>query len=124
MKKILGCLLIAVFFNILSLSAFCANVIKQNVNKNDAQFSVELKSNPTTGYQWFVKSYDQNLIKLESNQYIPGVPQRVGSGGKNIFTFKMVGKNYPPQTKIMFEYKRPWEKGGERESQVVEINFR
>lgn len=104
-------------------SGVYANIIQQDVNINSKIFSVELDANPTTGYQWFLKEYDKNLISLANTTYIPENPQRIGSGGKTIFTFKIVAKKIPDTTKIILIYKRPWEKQSSP-PQIVEINFK
>ncbi|MGB9642490.1 MAG: protease inhibitor I42 family protein [Candidatus Ratteibacteria bacterium] len=70
-------------------------------------FKIELESNATTGYQWFVK-YDHKFLNLKKSEYVSPVSQKlVGSPGKQIFVFNAVKNG---ETNIEFTYKRYWEK--------------
>ena len=76
-----------------------------NVKKGDT-FKITLKSNPTTGYQWNA-DFDETLIQLVNTSYKADEPQLMGSGGIEIFEFKVIGSN--TDTNINFSYARPWE---------------
>jgi predicted secreted protein len=83
-----------------------SKTIQKEVNNGD-EFTIELASNPTTGYQWEA-SWDDEYVKLISQKYVPdpilfGI---VGSGGTEIYTFKAIKKG---QTEIRFSYLRPWD---------------
>lgn len=72
-------------------------------------FSIELKSNPTTGYQWQVKELNKYFLELESSTFIPALNENtniVGSGGVELWSFKAIK---PGQTSISFFYSRSWE---------------
>ena len=77
-------------------------------------FSLQLKSNPTTGYRWDLKSYDKKLIKLVENHYVAPNSHLIGAGGYEVWTFKALpaALQSVKQTAIEMEYKRPWQ-GGE-----------
>ena len=75
------------------------------VGKGDT-FKISLKSNPTTGYQWNA-DFDENLIQLVDTSYKADEPQLMGSGGTEIFEFKVIGSN--SDTTIKFGYARSWE---------------
>ena len=75
------------------------------VKKGDT-FKITLKSNPTTGYQWNA-DFDETLIQLVDSSYKADEPQLMGSGGIEIFEFKVIGSN--TDTNINFSYARPWE---------------
>jgi predicted secreted protein len=68
-------------------------------------FTIELNSNPTTGYKWFV-DYDYHLLSLDEESYEKAIPERLGSGGRSVFTFKPLK---PGKTAISLVSKRPWE---------------
>ena len=61
------------------------------------EFNVNLASNPTTGYHWaLAKALDHKLLKLVNTQFqpSPGSQNRVGTGGREVWTFRAVGEGY------------------------------
>ncbi|MGV8175119.1 MAG: protease inhibitor I42 family protein [Methanothrix sp.] len=76
--------------------------------KLNKPFSINLDSNPTTGYSWTVDFDHRFLSGGEENDSMGNTSQPVvvGGGGKQIFTFTpiLVGK-----TTISAVYKRSWE---------------
>ncbi len=78
-----------------------------------AEFSIELKANPTTGFQWqLLKPLDGQLLEAAGNRYQTtpqpaGKPPMVGVGGMEVWTFKALRAG---ETSIEFKYVRPWEK--------------
>ena len=55
------------------------------------EFTIELPSNPSTGYCWFMlvnQSPKERWIELVKSEYIPDQPIRPGRGGKEKLTFK------------------------------------
>jgi predicted secreted protein len=107
MKKIILFTLVIVF-----LASFCfaekskqAKVIEVQAGQN---FTIILKANATTGYQWqFAKPLDENLVQLISSKYLADKINLVGAGGKQIWLFKALKVG---QTNISFKYVRSWEK--------------
>lgn len=77
--------------------------------------TLELPSNPTTGYEWQAVQ-DKELFDI-SSEYVEDEKDQemVGVGGRQIFTLtpKEAGK-----TTVTFSYIRPWEEGVEPESKV------
>lgn len=82
------------------------DIIQKEVNSGE-EFTIELASNPTTGYQWEA-NWDDEYITLIKKDYVPDpyLPGMVGSGGTEIYTFKALK---PGQTNIGFDYIRPWD---------------
>ena len=81
------------------------NKIQATVGK---EFVITLDANATTGYEWqLANPTDDSLIKLMRSEYVPDKTGLVGSGGKSIWTFKVVRSG---KTQISFKYIRPWEK--------------
>lgn len=77
-------------------------------NQPTADLTIELKANPTTGYEWVVSMDKEDVVKLEKREYKQSVkdPTIVGAGGTETFCFKAVGDG---TVKITFTYCRPWE---------------
>lgn len=101
--KLLKFLLIFIVPILIVLPAFSDENITTKVGNN---FKIELKSNATTGYQWRLAKPVDDKIQFLSSDYIAPNTNLMGAGGKEIWTFKAVKKG---ETKICFEYARPWE---------------
>jgi uncharacterized protein YggE/predicted secreted protein len=70
------------------------------------EFQVTLDSNPSTGYEWQVRSMDETIARLVNDEYTPSESGLVGAGGKQVLTFEALGEG---KTTILLEYVRPWE---------------
>ena len=59
------------------------------VNAGDT-FVIQLEENPTTGYRWSVSISDEDIVKLDKDDYQqrPTDTGVVGAGGTRILTFK------------------------------------
>jgi inhibitor of cysteine peptidase len=77
--------------------------------KKNAQFTIELDSNPSTGYTNIITELDPTFIKNIKKEYKPQQtkPGLIGAGGIDLFTFKALKKG---KTTLVIEYVRPWEK--------------
>ena len=84
------------------------------LDKFSPEFRLKLKSNPTTGYSWFLQQYDKRLIKPVGHDYLKPDSGMVGQGGYEIWTFSLLPEalNTATKTKILMVYKRPWEVAG------------
>jgi inhibitor of cysteine peptidase len=80
------------------------------VGKNSPIFTIKLKSNPTTGYQWFLTQYDNNLIEPISHNYYAPDSKLVGAGGYEIWTFKVKNAGFavPQVINVQMAYTRSW----------------
>lgn len=111
----------------LFLTSFCMyaeDSMSLKVDKQKKSFVVSLAANPSTGYQWSVKSYDHSLLKLVETTYEPAKTKLIGSGGHSHFKFALrAGQTYPEQTSILFLYARPWEGEGSGTLKTVNIQF-
>lgn len=74
-------------------------------------FDVNLASNPTTGYSWFIKSYPEQQLQLVSHQYNAPNTKLVGAGGYENWHFRAQANSFlaPQIFTITFLYIRPWE---------------
>jgi inhibitor of cysteine peptidase len=71
-------------------------------------FSIELASNPSTGYSWQLgKPLNTAVLQLVNNIFDQAQTNMIGAGGKEIWTFKAVGKG---SATVDLNYTRPWEK--------------
>ncbi|MDD4617233.1 MAG: protease inhibitor I42 family protein [Alphaproteobacteria bacterium] len=71
-------------------------------------FSLSVKSNPTTGYQWqLARPLDQRVVRFVSKNYVPPESKLASAGGTDIWTFQAIGKG---SVEIPLIYVRPWVK--------------
>src|SRR5690349_6447782 len=85
------------------------------VTTNDAEFTIKLPSNPTTGYSWFLTNYDNDLVQLVHHQFVApkqSAKSLVGAPGEEVWIFRAKPEAFigPQQTTIRFVYARPWAK--------------
>lgn len=85
-----------------------------------SEFIIKLKSNATTGYSWFLRQYDKNMIEPVSHKYQHPVSQLVGAPGFELWTFRVRSEGFtvPQVTYIRFIYSRPWEPANQTSTQV------
>jgi predicted secreted protein len=74
---------------------------------NGSRFSIELDSNPTTGYAWvFGTPLEENIIRLVRTDYINPESTLAGAGGAQVWVFKAL---QPGTTTVVLDYQRSWE---------------
>ena len=78
--------------------------------------TIQLDSNPTTGYSWQV-SQTEDLFDIESS-YTADETEEVLDGIGGTETFVLTAKK-PGTCEVSFSYVRPWEETGEPDEQVV-----
>ena len=80
------------------------------VTKSSPVLTLKLKSNPTTGYSWFLVGYDHELIKPLGAQFHPPKQTMPGAPGYTIWRFKVNPRAFvaPQMTTITLKYLRPW----------------
>lgn len=82
------------------------------VTPETTQIVIKLKSNPTTGYSWFLREYTPSLIEPTKHVFeAPTDKKLMGAPGYEIWTFRVKPAAFivPQQTVIRFVYLRPWE---------------
>ena len=67
---------------------------------------IELGGNPTTGYTWNYQIEDEAVVKVDEEIRYLGKNGVVGAPSKFTYTIHSLKAG---NTKIKFEYKRPWE---------------
>jgi len=79
---------------------------EENITINRGQeFTIILESNPTSGFKWLPK-FDGSIINLVSHDFQTSTAKRIGSSGKDIFTFLAISSG---SDKLKMLYKRSWE---------------
>lgn len=82
------------------------------VTSSNPVFSIKLKSNPTTGYSWYLRSYDTNVLQPVKHIFEqPENRKLLGAPGYEVWTFRVKpdGFKVPMQTMIRFVYARSWQ---------------
>ncbi len=67
---------------------------------------IELRGNPTTGYQWQLDTADTRVLEPQGEPDYAVSSNAMGAGGTYTFRFKAVASG---QTTLRLVYKRPWE---------------
>ena len=84
-------------------------------------FSIELPSNPTTGYQWKVLSVSEG-IKI--NQKVFMAPDQPCCGAPGIEQLDVVlTKTFPGSGTIEMQYQRHWENDADQQSKPIVIKI-
>jgi inhibitor of cysteine peptidase len=124
MNKILFCFFsVIVFISMAGCSTSSSSASNTDPNKIISvkvgqEFTIALKSNPTTGYGWECTSVYEWIQPLDKT-YKADNTGLVGSGGTDIFRFKAHGQG---KAKLDFVYKRSWETTSlEQKSFTVEV---
>jgi inhibitor of cysteine peptidase len=90
----------------------------------NAEFTITLESNPTTGYSWKF-DYDKNMLNLGNEEYktdSKADKQMVGAGGTQFTKFKALKRG---QTSVKFTYRRAWEQPSpEDKTQIFNITIK
>lgn len=72
--------------------------------KRGSEFTINLKENPSTGYQW-TPHVGNKIIRMVDRSYRSD-SDRIGAGGVVTFTFQAESSG---GSVITFKYERPWE---------------
>lgn len=87
------------------------------VVKENESIKIELISNPSTGYAWFIARRDGHAcVDSVGHGYQRGIVGMPSAGGTEWWEFKAVSKG---TVTLTFYYKRPWENG--KPAQVKEL---
>lgn len=81
------------------------------LSANQKEITINLKSNPTTGYSWFLMDYDKQFFTATQHTYLRPNPKLMGAPGVEKFTLQVNPALYaaPHAGTIKLVYKRPWE---------------
>jgi inhibitor of cysteine peptidase len=81
------------------------------VTKDHPEFQIKLKGNPSTGYMWFLREYNSNLVIPVKRVIVPAETKMMGAPSFELWTFKVKPEALivPQQTMLRFNYSRPWD---------------
>ncbi len=131
---LMACLLLSMNFVFAASDAnktipvYMENTKNISVTEKQPMFSFRLKSNPTTGYSWFLREYNANFITPVKHDF--QAPERklpeiklMGASGYETWTFlvKPAAFQVPQQIKIRLIYMRPWESDDSAKQVVLSI---
>ncbi len=114
MKKLInGFLLTAIVLFSLTASAKVYEDYSQPIvlTKNNPTFTIELDSNRTTGYSWYLISDSSDFLTLDKHGYFRPEGSKIGAGGKQQWTFTVKADAFtaPMMLAIKFIYARSWD---------------
>lgn len=95
------------------------------VTPDQPEFTIKLKSNPTTGYSWFLREYNPNYLEPVKHHYQSSENHKMmGTPGYELWTFKVKALTFtvPRQIPLRFVYARPWENSEETISMVFWVS--
>lgn len=80
------------------------------VTADNPEFSIRLKSNPTTGYRWYLKTLPNNWLQVIGLNYSANNTALVGSGGEEVWHFKVLPKAFNARMLMSIEFVsiQPW----------------
>ncbi|GJM07237.1 MAG: hypothetical protein DHS20C10_09710 [marine bacterium B5-7] len=89
-----------------------------------AEFALQMKSNPTTGYSWYLAGYDNNLLTLVKHQFVAPGKKLMGAPGQELWIFRASPQFFvaPQITELHLVYQRPWEKEDAAKDETVKIS--
>ena len=80
------------------------------VVRSSPVITLKLKSNPSTGFSWFLVGYDHGLLVPISRVFVPPTKEMPGAPGYEIWRFGVSPHAFvvPQMTYITLRYLRPW----------------
>lgn len=81
------------------------------VTADKPTFTIKLKSNPTTGYSWFLRDYEIHFLTPINHHFEKSNDNFMGAPGYEYWTFRVKPEAFivPSQTIIRMVYTRPWQ---------------
>jgi predicted secreted protein len=101
--------LFKIFFIFACIAIHTETSAEQHILKIGTIFHLELPSNPTTGYSWYLSQpLPQNApISIQKSGYHAPKRRRIGSGGTQFWDIKAQHRG---KATLTLEYKRAWGK--------------
>lgn len=76
------------------------------------RFTIDIESNPTTGYRWY-PLFDVYVLELISEDFTAAGTNLVGASGVQHFDFKAIRRG---KTTIRMLYARSWDRHSQKEN--------
>lgn len=89
------------------------------------EFVIKLKSNPTTGYSWFLRAFDGTMIDPVKHNYQAATDKKLmGASGFEYWSFRVKPEAFkvPQQLQLRFVYSRPWENSDQEKVVIFVIS--
>lgn len=85
------------------------------VTADNPEFTIRLKSNPTTGYRWYLKASSNTWLKVITEEYNPGHSSLVGASGEETWHFKVLPQALNARMLLSIEFVsiQPWNMKGD-----------
>lgn len=80
------------------------------VSADRPSFTLKLKSNPTTGFSWFLRDENTDFIVVQKHTFQKPDSKLAGAPGFELWTFKLKPSAFivPRQLTLRLVYTRPW----------------
>jgi len=93
------------------------------VEAKKPNFTITIKSNPTTGYRWFIRSYPFDYVVPLKHKFAKPTSNLMGAPTYETFEFKLKPAAFkaPHQFIIRFNYLRPFEMSGRVEGKTFRV---
>ena len=93
-----------------STQTCCLSEAQQmTVHASSLQVVFSLPTNPSTGYQWVLETYDKSVLNFQNKVYKVS-SQVMGAPGNMVWVFKLSHQStVKKSTEIILKYKRPWQ---------------
>lgn len=80
------------------------------ISADNPEFSISLKSNPTTGYRWYLKTWPNTWLKVIGLDYSANNTALMGSGGEEVWHFKVLPQAFQARMLMSIEFVsiQPW----------------
>jgi len=127
MRNILCCLTGFIALNIVFVASATTQSSDYNkpilVKSSKPTVTISLVGNKTTGYSWFLKSYDQDLVQPLKYKYVAPQNKMPGAPGESVWTFRIreFAFSVPQIIKIKMLYARPWDLTESPRTKVITI---
>lgn len=81
------------------------------IQTNQTTVTLNLKSNPTTGFGWFYQSSQPTWLTPVKHQFVAPTTKLVGAPGYDTWTFNVpnISRAVPRVATITMRYARPWD---------------
>lgn len=100
--------------SVLAMTAWAAKLTDNNhvfLAKPGSVIEINLQSNATTGYAWFLAHYNHKRLQPISHQYLLPNAKLIGASGVERWRFRILGKPaiVPEIVWLELDYLRPWD---------------
>lgn len=95
-----------------NVNVYTENKCAITVASVQPQFVIQLNSNPTTGYRWFLQQFAHDLVQPLQHKFIAATDKKlIGAPGVERWTFAVLPAAFvvPQQIILSFVYARPFE---------------